>query len=62
MTNIVLTFVFSIVMLIFMIYPAMKITEIVEKKVMLSEAGRNVVIVILTILLSLGIGLFLRFG
>jgi hypothetical protein len=62
MTNIILTFVFSIVMLMFMIYPAMKITEIVEQKVMLSEAGRNVVIVFLTVLLSLGVGLFLRFG
>lgn len=62
MTDIILTFVFSIVMLMFMIYPAMKITEIVEQKVILSEAGRNVVIVFLTVLLSLCVGLFLRFG
>lgn len=62
MTNIILMFIFSIVMLMFMIYPAMKITEIVERKVMFSESGRNIFIVLLTILLSLAIGVFLRFG
>ncbi|MEN8303561.1 MAG: hypothetical protein ABFQ64_05790 [Campylobacterota bacterium] len=62
MLNIVLTLVFSIVMLVFMAFPAMKIVDFIETKVTLSEKVRNILLIGTTILLSLLIGLFLRFA
>jgi hypothetical protein len=62
MLNIVLTLVFSIVMLVFMAYPSMKIVDFIESKVTLSERMRNVMLIITTVFLSLLIGLFLRFA
>jgi len=62
MLNIILTLVFSVVMLVFMAYPAMKIVEGIEKFIPLSSKGRNLGIVLVTILLSLLIGLFLRYA
>lgn len=61
MMNTVLTLVFSIVMLVFMAYPAMKIVEWVDAKFPIKEQWRNIAVVVVTILLSLVIGLFLRF-
>ena len=62
MLNIVLTLVFSIVMLIFMIFPAMKITEWIDSKVEIPEKWYNPVMFAATLLLALAIGLFLRFA
>jgi len=61
MLNIVLTLVFSIVMLLFMAFPAIKIVELIDKKVNLSQKSKNVYIIVVTIILSLIIGLFLRY-
>jgi len=62
MLNIVLTLVFSIVMLVFMAFPAMKIVDFIETKTILSEKMRNILLISVTILLSLLIGLFLKFA
>ncbi|HID39224.1 MAG TPA: hypothetical protein EYP36_06890 [Calditrichaeota bacterium] len=62
MLNIVLTLVFSIVMLIFMIFPAMKITEWIDSKVEIPEKWYNPLMLFITLLLALSIGLFLRFA
>ena len=62
MLNLVLILVFSIVMLVFMAYPAMKIVEGLEKIMPMSDKWRNLSVVLVTILLSLFIGLFLRFA
>ncbi|MEA3455585.1 MAG: hypothetical protein U9R26_03675 [Campylobacterota bacterium] len=60
--DIVLTLVFSIVMLIFMIYPAMKITEWIDSKIAIPEKWYNPLMFFILLLLSLAIGLFLRFA
>ncbi|RLA76301.1 MAG: hypothetical protein DRG30_03170 [Epsilonproteobacteria bacterium] len=60
--DIVLTLVFSIVMLIFMIFPAMKITEWIESKIEIPEKWHNYLMFVITLLLALAIGLFLRFA
>jgi len=62
MLDIVLTLVFSIVMLVFMAFPAMKIADWLQGRMALSDRAHNVVQILLTILLSLGIGLFLKFA
>jgi hypothetical protein len=62
MKDIVITLVFSVVMLVFMAFPAMKITEWVKSKIVLSDTWYNTLQIILTILLSLAVGLFLRFA
>ncbi len=60
MIDIVVTLVFSIVMLLFMAYPAIKIVEFLETKINLSQKRKNILIITITILLSLAIGLFLK--
>jgi len=62
MTDIVITLVFSIVMLVFMAFPAMKISQWLRPKLALSERAHNALQIILTIVLSLLVGLFLRFA
>ncbi len=62
MLNIVLTLVFSVVMLVFMAFPAMKIVDFIETKISVSEKVHNVLLISITILLSLLIGLFLKFA
>jgi len=62
MIDIVLTLVFSIVMLVFMAFPAMKIVDLIETKVKTGETMHNVLLIGITILLSLLVGLFLRFA
>jgi len=62
MLDIVLTLVFSVVMLVFMAFPAMKIVEFIERRVTLSETMHNVLLVAVIVLLSLSIGLFLKFA
>ncbi|NPA29965.1 MAG: hypothetical protein GXO33_07270 [Epsilonproteobacteria bacterium] len=60
--DIVLTLVFSIVMLFFMIYPAMRITEWIDARYPIPEAYYRPVMLLIVVLLSLGIGLFLKFA
>ena len=62
MIDIVITLVFSIVMLMFMIFPAMKITQWIDKTITPLEKWYNPVMFFLTLLLSLLIGLFLRYA
>jgi len=62
MIDIVLTLVFALVMLVFMAFPAMKIVDFIETKITLSEKLHNVLLIGITILLSLCIGLFLKFA
>lgn len=61
MLNIVLTIVFSIVMLMFMIFPAMKIVDFIEKIAPIKKY-HDLMVVLMTIFLSILIGLFLKFG
>jgi len=61
MINIVLTLVFSVVMLLFMIFPAMKIVEWIEVKTDIADKWHNLMLFGITALLSLAIGIFLRF-
>ena len=60
MINIVLTLVFSVVMLVFMIFPAMKIVEWIEKRVEISDKWHNPLLFLVVIMLSIAIGLFLK--
>ncbi|MCF6207007.1 MAG: hypothetical protein L3J47_08985 [Sulfurovum sp.] len=62
MTDIVLTLVFSIVMLVFMAFPAMKIVEWIESKIDIPEKWHNVLLIGMVIFLSLLVGLFLKFA
>ena len=59
--EIVLTLVFSSVLLVFMIYPAMKIVEFVETKIEISDRIYDISTVVLTIVLSLITGAFLYY-
>jgi len=60
--DIVLTLVFSIVMLFFMIFPAMKITEWIDERYSIPDKFYNIVMILIVILLSLLIGVFLRYA
>jgi len=60
--DIILTLVFSIVMLFFMIFPAMKIVEWIESKITVSEKWHNPLLMATTLFLSICIGLFLQFA
>jgi len=62
MLNIVLILVFSVVMLVFMAYPAMKIVEGIDKVIPIPDKWRNLALIMTTIFLSLLIGLFLRYA
>ena len=62
MQEVVLTLVFSIVMLVFMAFPAMKIVEAIGKITPLSERLHSILQILITILLSLAVGLFLKFA
>ena len=62
MIDIVLTLVYSIVMLIFMIFPAMKIVEWLESRREIPEKWHNPLLLAIVALLSLLIGLFLKFA
>ncbi len=63
MINIILTLVFSIVMLLFMLFPAMKLTEFIDNKfnLNLTEKQSSFITISFTILFSLLIGIFLRY-
>ncbi len=59
--DIVLILVFSSVLLVFMIYPSMKIMEYMETKIHISDRMYNFLTIFLTILLSLIVGLLLYY-
>ena len=60
--EIVLTLTFSIVMLFFMIFPAMKITEWIDARYGIPEKYYKPVMLTIVVALSLCIGLFLRYA
>jgi uncharacterized membrane protein YwzB len=60
MIEIVITLIYSIVMLMFMAFPAIKIVEFINSKRELSIKTQNILIVIITIILSLAVGIFLN--
>jgi len=60
MNPIVMTLVFSVVMLMFMAFPAMKIVEWIDNYKELSPKVQNILTIIITILLSLVVGIFLE--
>jgi len=59
--NLVLTLTFSVVMLLFMIFPAMKITEWIEGQWDIPKRWHNPLLFFWVVALSLAIGIFLRF-
>ena len=59
--NLVLTLTFSVVMLLFMIFPAMKIVAWIEGRWDIPERWHNPLLFFWVIALSLAIGVFLRF-
>jgi len=56
-----MTLVFSVVMLMFMAFPAIKIVEWIDSKRELSSKSQNILTVVFTIILSFGIAIFLEF-
>ncbi len=60
--DIVLTLVFSIVMLVFMAFPAMKITEWIDNNIGIPKRWYNAIMFFILLLLALSIGIFLRFA
>jgi hypothetical protein len=61
MIDIVITLVFSIVMLMFMAFPAIKIVEFIDSKTKLSQNSKNILTVVITIILSITIGIYLKY-
>jgi intracellular septation protein A len=62
MLQIVITLVFSVVMLMFMAFPAMKIVEWLDSKFNIPEKWYNPLLISTTIFLSFCIALFLQFA
>jgi len=62
MQSIVMTLIFSIVMLLFMAFPAIKVVEWISNKKELSQKNQNRLTIFFTILFSLIIGIFLQVG
>jgi len=62
MIDLVLTLVFSIVMLLFMAFPAMKIVDWIESKINVPPKWHNILLFGMIIFLSLLVGIFLRFA
>jgi len=60
MIEIVITLIYSVVMLMFMAFPAIKIVEFINSKRELSSKTQNILIVVITVILSLAIGIFLH--
>ena len=61
MSPLLMTLVSSIVMLMFMAFPAMKIVEWFASKKKLTQESQNILIVTLTIILSIMVGVFLNY-
>ncbi len=61
MIDIIVTLVFSIVMLVFMAYPAMILSNKINNKISLTNKSQTNLTIFLTILFSLVIGIFLKY-
>jgi len=61
MNSLIMVLIFTVVMLMFMAFPAMKLVEWLEYKVTLSKNSKNILTIALTVLLSLMIAIFLQF-
>ena len=61
MSPIFMTLTFSVVMLMFTAFPAMKIVEFLATKVKLSQNIQNVLTIVITIFLALCVGVFLNY-
>jgi len=61
MSPILMTLVSSVVMLMFMAFPAMKVVEWIASKKALSQQIQNILIIILTVILSIMVGIFLNY-
>lgn len=59
--EIVMTLVFSSVLLVFMIYPAIKIVEFLETKIVITDKSYNILTVVITIILAIIVGAGLYF-
>jgi hypothetical protein len=57
----IITLVFSVVMLVFMAFPAMKIVQGVRTFIPMSQKRYDLSVILTTVLLSLLIGLFLQY-
>ena len=62
MIDAVLILVFSLIMLIFMVYPAIKITQFIFKNFDISQKYFKPVMFTIVLILSLFIGLFLKYA
>jgi heme/copper-type cytochrome/quinol oxidase subunit 4 len=56
-----MTLVFSSVLLVFMIYPAIKIVEFLEMKIRITDKMYNILTVVITIILAIIVGAGLYF-
>lgn len=59
--QIIMTLVFSSVLLVFMIYPAIKIVEFLEMKIRITDKMYNILTVVITIILAIIVGAGLYF-
>lgn len=59
--EIIMTLVFTSVLLVFMIYPAIKIVEFLEMKMTITDKMYNILTVVITIVLALIVGAGLYF-
>ncbi|MDX9900514.1 MAG: hypothetical protein RBT22_03350 [Aliarcobacter sp.] len=59
--QIIMTLVFTSVLLVFMIYPAIKIVGFLETKMNISDKTYNVLTIVITIMLALIVGAGLYF-
>ena len=57
----IITLVFSIVMLVFMIFPAMKIVQGIRNIIPMSQKRYDLFVILTTVFLSLLVGLFLQY-
>jgi len=60
MNPIIMTLIFSVVMLMFMAFPAMKIVEWIDSKKKLSHKVQNSLTIGVTVILSFIVGIFLQ--
>jgi hypothetical protein len=57
----IMPLVFSSVLLVFMIYPAIKIVEFLERKISITDKMYNILTVVITIILAIIVGSGLYF-
>ncbi len=62
MQDIVVTLVFMMALLIFAVFPALKITEFVAKKYTISAKIQNFLTLVFTVVLALGAAIYMKIG